>query len=314
MAFVGKVWKLLVGIKDGLVLIFMLLFFIALFSILSASPNPGQVREGALEINLSGFILEERSLIDPFATLLSGEAPPTEFQARDIIRALDSAASDDRINSVVIDMSTFIGGGQVHLQAIGEAMDRVRAAEKPVLAYSLVYGDDQMLLASHASEVWADPLGGALIAGPGGSILFYKDLIEKLNVNARIYRVGEFKSAVEPYERTDLSEPARENLEALYGSLWEEWQANVKKARPGANLNLVTKDPVAWIEASSGDLAQAALEAGLVDKLGDRVQFGERVAERDEHHARHHDQRGLCVCVRQTCYAFFGERVSVIST
>ncbi len=279
MAFVGKVWKLLVGIKDALVLLFMLLFFLALFSILSASPNPGQVREGALEINLSGFIVEERSLIDPLATLLSGEAPPTEYQARDIVRALDSAAKDDRITAVVIDMSTFLGGGQVHLQAIGEAMDRVRAAEKPVLTYALAYGDDQMLLASHATEVWADPLGGALIAGPGGSILFYKELIENLNINARIYRVGEFKSAVEPYERTSLSEPARENLESLYGSLWEEWQANVKKARPKADLDRVTKNPVEWVEASSGDLAKAAIDAGLVDKLGDRVEFGERVAE-----------------------------------
>ncbi|KWV92149.1 signal peptide peptidase SppA [Erythrobacter sp. YT30] len=279
MAFVGKVWKVLVGIKDALVLIFMLLFFLALFSILSATPNPGQVREGALEINLSGFVVEERSLIDPFAALVSGEAPPTEYQARDIVRALDSAASDDRIKAVVIDMSAFLGGGQVHLQAIGEAMDRVRAAEKPVLAYALAYGDDQMLLASHASEVWADPLGGALIAGPGGSILFYKDLIENLNINARIYRVGEFKSAVEPYERTSLSEPARQNIESLYGALWEEWQANVKKARPKADLDRVTGDAVAWVEASSGDLAEAALDAGLVDKLGNRVEFGERVAE-----------------------------------
>ncbi|MEL7198849.1 MAG: signal peptide peptidase SppA [Pseudomonadota bacterium] len=279
MAFVGKVWKLLVGIKDGLVLLFMLLFFVALFGILSSSPNPGQVREGALDIKLSGFIVEERSMIDPFATLLSGEAPPTEFQARDVVRALDNAAKDDRIKAVVIDMSSFIGGGQVHLQAIGEAMDRVRAAEKPVLTYALAYGDDQMMLASHASEIWADPLGGALVTGPGGSILFYKGLIENLNINARIYRVGEFKSAVEPYERTSLSEPARENLESLYGSLWEEWQANVKKARPKADLDRVTKDPVEWVEASSGDLATAAVEAGLVDKLGSRVEFGERVAE-----------------------------------
>lgn len=279
MAFVGKVWKVLVGIKDGLVLLFMLLFFIALFSILSASPNPGQVREGALQIDLSGFVVEESSAIDPVAALLNGATPPAEFEARDIVRALDSAASDDRIKAVVIDMSAFLGGGQVHLQAIGEAMDRVRASEKPVLTYALAYGDDHIHLAAHASEVWADPLGGAIVAGPGGSILFYRDLIDKLNVNARIYRVGEFKSAVEPYERTGLSDAARENLEGLYGSLWEEWQANVKKARPAADLDRVTSDPVAWIESASGDLAKAAVEAGLVDKLGDSIEFGDRVAE-----------------------------------
>ncbi len=279
MSFIGKAWKVVVGIKDALVLLFMLLFFIALFSILSATPNPGQVREGALYIDLSGYIVEERAAVDPFATLLSGQAPPIEHQARDLVRALDAAASDDRIKAVVIDMSAFVGGGQVHLQAIGEAMDRVRRTEKPVLTYAIGYGDDHMHLAAHASEVWADPLGGALIAGPGGSNLYYAELLDRLNINTRVYRVGEFKSAVEPYILNGPSEAARENLAGLYGALWEEWQANVQKARPALELARVTSDPVAWVEASSGDLAKAALEAGLVDQLGDRIEFGTRIAE-----------------------------------
>ena len=279
MSFIGKAWKVIVGIKDALVLIFMLLFFLALFSILSASPNPGQVRDGALYIDLSGFVVEERSKVDPLSTLLSGQAPPVEHQARDLVRALDAAAADDRIKAVVIDMSAFVGGGQVHLQAIGEAMDRVRRTEKPVLTYAIGYGDDQMHLAAHASEVWVDPLGGALIAGPGGTNLYYAELLDQLNINTRVYRVGEFKSAVEPYLLNGPSDAARENLASLYGAMWEEWQANVSKARPALELARVTSDPVAWIEASSGDLAKAALDAGLVDHLGDRVEFGTRVAE-----------------------------------
>ncbi len=279
MSFIGKAWKVIVGIKDALVLVFMLLFFLALFSILSATPNPGQVRDGALYIDLSGYVVEERAAVDPLSALLSGQAPPIEHQARDLVRALDAAAGDERIKAVVIDMTAFAGGGQVHLQAIGEAMDRVRQTEKPVLTYAIGYGDDHMHLAAHASEVWADPLGGALIAGPGGSNLYYAELLDRLNINTRVYRVGEFKSAVEPYILNGPSDAARENLAGLYGALWEEWQANVKKARPSLELARVTSDPVAWVEASSGDLAKAALEAGLVDQLGDRVQFGTRVAE-----------------------------------
>ncbi|MEL6531246.1 MAG: signal peptide peptidase SppA, partial [Pseudomonadota bacterium] len=272
-------WKVIVGIKDVLVLIFMLLFFIALFSILSASPNPGQVRDGALYIELSGFVVEEKSEVDPFETLLSGQAPPVEHQVRDLVRAMDAAATDDRIKAVVLDMTGFAGGGQVHLQEVGEAMDRVRQADKPVLTYSVAYADDHMHLAAHASEVWADPLGGAVIAGPGGSALYYAGLLDRLNINARVYRVGEFKSAVEPYILDGPSDAAQENRESLYGALWEEWQANVKKARPDMDLERVTTDPVGWVEASAGDLAEAALEAGLVDKLGDRIAFGEHVAE-----------------------------------
>ena len=279
MGFAGKFWRVLVGIKDALVLIFMLLFFLALFAILSASPSPAQVREGALHINLSGFVVEERASIDPLAAVLSRGQSPTQHEARDIVRALDAAIGDERIKAVVMDLSTFAGGGQVHMQDIGAAMDRVRTSGKPVLTYSLGYADDHMMLAAHASEVWLDPMGGALIAGPGGTFLFYAELLERLNVNARVYRVGEFKSAVEPYLLNAMSPEARGNLEGLYGSLWEEWQADVRKARPAADLDRVTKDPVAWVEASAGDLAKASLAAGLVDTLGTRAEFGAHVAE-----------------------------------
>ncbi|MEE4538387.1 MAG: signal peptide peptidase SppA [Erythrobacter sp.] len=279
MSFIGKAWKVIVGIKDGLVLIFLLLFFLALFALLSATPNPGQVREGALYIDLSGFIVEERSQIDPFAALLSREAPTMEWQARDLVRAIDNAASDDRVKAVVIDMTTFAGGGQVHLQAIGEALSRVRQAEKPVLTYALAYGDDHMQLAAHASEIWADPMGGAIITGPGGTSLYFADLLERLNVNARVYRVGEFKAAVEPFTRNSASPEASQNREALIEALWEEYQANIVKARPDLDLERVTSDPVAWLDSASGDLAEAALDADLVDKVGSRTEFGERVAE-----------------------------------
>lgn len=279
MSFVGKVWKVLVGIKDGLVLLFILLFFFALFAILSARPNPGAVREGALLIALEGVVVEERSAVDPFAALLSGSAPIEEYRARDIIRALDAAAGDDRIKAVVLDLSTFLGGGQVHLTEIGEAMDRVRKAKKPVLAFARGYADDHMLLAAHASEVWLDPQGLAVIAGPGGSNLYFAELLQKLNINARVYRVGEFKSAVEPWSRNSMSDEARENVGGLYGALWEEYQANVTKARPKMALAKVTGDVVGWINSANGDLAQAALAAGFVDKLGDRTAFGARVAE-----------------------------------
>ena len=279
MHFAGKVWRLLVGIKDGLVLLFMLLFFALLFAILTARPSPAQVREGALLLELNGVIVEERTPIDPFTALLSGSAPVAEYQARDLVRAIDAAASDERITAVVLDLDRFMGAGQVHLAEVGEALDRVRAADKPVLAYATAYADDGVFLAAHASEVWLNPQGGAFVAGPGGNRLYYAGLLEKLKVNARVYKVGTYKSAVEPYTESGMSEPARENAQALYGALWEEWQANVKKARPAADLKLVSGDPAAWVEAANGDLATAALNAGLVDKLGTRTQFNERVVE-----------------------------------
>ena len=279
MSFVGKVWKILVGIKDGLVLLFMLLFFVALFGILSARPNPGQVRDGALVIDLSGVVVEEKSALNPIEAILSRSAPVGEIRARDVIRALDAAATDDRVKAVVFDLTTFLGGGQVHLKEIGESMDRVRKAGKPVLTYGKGYADDHMLIAAHASEVWLDPIGVAVISGPGRTNLYFAGLLEKLSVNARVYRVGEYKAAVEPYSRSSMSDEARANIGGLYGALWEEYKANVTRARPKLQLAKVTGDPAAWIASSGGDMAEAAVAAGLVDKLGDKAQFGARVAE-----------------------------------
>ena len=278
MSFARKVWHLIVAVKDGLSLVFLLLFFFALYAILTARPSPAAVREGALLLDLNGTIVEEKSAQDVIGALISGEAPAGEYDVQELVHAIDTAAGDDRIKAVVLDLSRFMGGGQVHLQDVGAALDRVRTAKKPVLTWAVAYTDDGMLLASHASEVWVDPLGGAFVVGLGGNQLFYGELIKNLDINARVYKVGTYKSAVEPYLLDAMSEPARENYTQLYGALWSEWQANVAKARPKAQLAAVTADPVGWFRAAGHDAATAAKNAGLVDRLGDKVAFGKRVA------------------------------------
>jgi len=279
MVFARSIWKLLVAVKDALALLFLLLFFMMLYAVLSMRPSAGSVREGALLLQLDGSIVEEPAIPDPLAALLSDEDLPTEYRARDIVQSLRLAARDRRIKAVVLDLSGFVGGGLVHMQEIGAALDIVRAAKKPVLAYAPLYFDDRILLAAHASEVWVDPLGGAFISGPGGNRLYFASLLEKLKVTVHVFRVGTFKSAVEPYLRNDTSPAAREADQALYGSLWETWKADVLKARPKTNIALATGDPAGWLKVSGGNAAKAALAAGLVDRIGDSVQFGQRVAE-----------------------------------
>ena len=278
MSFAGKVWRLLVGIKDALSLLFLLLFFGLLFAVLSMRPSAAEIRDGALLLDLSGVVVEEVSPIDPFDALLASEAPTREFAARELVRAIDAARDDVRIKAIVLDLDAFLGGGQAHLTEIGEALVRFKGADKPVLSYATAYTDSGMLLAAHGSEIWMDPMGGAVITGPGGKNLYFADLLEKIGVNARVFKTGEFKSAGEPYSRNSMSEEARRNAEALYGALWEEWQASFRKARPQANIDLVTTDPAAWLTASQGDLGEASLAARLVDKLASRAEFEAHVA------------------------------------
>ena len=279
MVFARKVWHLLVAIKDGLVLLLMLLFFAALYGALTARPSAGAIRDGALLLKLDGTLVEEPSVQDPLSALASGSAPLKEYRSRDLVRAVKAAADDSRIKTVVLDLSRFMGGGQVNLQELAKALDQVRAAKKPVLTWALAYSDDSLLLAAHASEVWVDPMGGAFVTGPGGEHLYYGPLLERFKVKAHVYKVGTFKDFVEPYLRDSQSDPSREARTALYAALWEDWKADVAKARPKAQLAVVTGDPVGWMKAAGGDMAKAALNAGLVDKVGDKVAFGERVRQ-----------------------------------
>ena len=278
MKFAGKIWRLLVGIKDALVLIFMLIFFVGLYGALSASPYGDSAREGALKLNLAGAIVEqpaEQTLSD----VLGGGSVTREFRLSEVIHALDTAAGNDRIKAIALDLDVFTGGGQSAIANVGEALDRVRRSGKKVIAYSTGYSDDGYQLAAHADEIWLDPLGAVLIAGPGGANLYYAGLLERLGVTANIYRVGTYKSAVEPYMRSDMSPEAREASQALASALFGTWQENVSQARPRAQIAAYIRDPARFIRAANGDMARAAQQAGLVDRIGDRAAFGNRMAE-----------------------------------
>lgn len=278
MKFARSVWKILVAIKDGLVLLLLLLFFGGLYALLTLRPAPASVQPGALYIALDGPVVEERARVRP-SQLLSGGGPMKAVQERDLVRGIEAAAADERIKAVVLDLDGFGGGSQVAMTRIGEAMDKVRAVKKPVLVRAGLYTDDGVQLAAHASEAWVDPLGGALVAGPGGTNLYFKALLDRLKIKAHVFKVGTYKSAVEPYTRENASPESKEALGAVYAALWEAWQADVKKARPKADIKLVTGDPVKWVAASGGDAAKAAVAAGLVDRIGDKFAFEARVAE-----------------------------------
>lgn len=278
MKLVRAAWKLLVGIKDALVLLFMLLFFAALFAALTARPNPATVTDGALVVALQGQLVEQPEETDPFAGLAGGQMAK-QTRLRDVIRALDLAKTDGRVKAVVLDMDSFTGGYPAVVAQAAEAVAAVRATGKPVLAYALGYTDAGYLIAANASEIWAHPLVGTAFMGPGGSQLYYKGLIDKLGVNAHIYRVGTYKSAVEPYQRADQSPEARAANQALYGAILSRWQELVTKARPKAHVADFLARPADMIRAAGGDMSRANLAAGILDKTGDKIAFGKRVAE-----------------------------------
>jgi len=278
MRFVRAVWKLLVGVKDALVLLAMLLFFGLLWAGLKAAPTP--IGDGVLLVELDGSLVEQPAR-QSASGLVAGGPLTREHRLRDVVAAVDAAATDDRVKAIALDLEKFVGGGQSAIATLGEALDRARKAGKPVLAYATGYTDDSYQLGAHASEVWMNPLGAVAIAGPGGNNLYFKGLFDKLGVTANVYRVGTYKAAVEPFTRSDMSPEARANAQGLAGAMLETWRDDVHRARPAAarSIDAYLRDPVAAVRAAGGDFARAALAGKLIDHAAERHAFNARLAE-----------------------------------
>ena len=251
MRFVRAVWKLLVGVKDALVLIFMLIFFGFLYAALSTRPAP--IKDGVLVLDLDGTVVEQPTQA-AFADVLSGSRL-REYRLRDLIAALDEAKDDDRVKAVALDLDSFLGGGQTAIGDLGDAVRRVRASGKPVLAYATGYSDDGYQLASNASEIWLNPMGAVAIAGPGGKNLYFKGLMDKLGITANVYRVGTLQiggRALHPQRHVARS--ARELPGAGGGVARDLAPARHHARGPRRRSMPIMRDPVAALDAGGGNL------------------------------------------------------------
>lgn len=272
MHVLRAIWRFLVGLKDALALILLLVFFGAVWSLLRGGPPPTVPAESALVLALDGQIVDQANERSILAVVAGGESA-RQIEVRNILRALDRARTDTRIKAVVLELDAFTGGGQANLQSIGRALTAVRASGKPVLAYATAYTDDSYYLAAHASEIWLNPLGGVLLTGPGGTNLYFKKALDKLDVDINVFRVGTFKSAVEPFTRSDSSPEARAAMQALVDTLWASYRADVAKVRPKVDLPALLDTLPARVSAAGGSLSATARAAGLVDRLGSAEEF-----------------------------------------
>lgn len=279
MAVLGGIWRVVVGIKDLLVLLLLLLFFVLLWAALSTRAPLSVPGGAALVLDLDGPIVDQASERG-FGDFLTGaDSLPQEIQVRDVIRSIDTARDDARIKALVLELDTFVGAGQANLQSIGAALKRFKTSGKPVHAYATGYTDGSYYLAAAADKVWVNPLGGVLVGGPGGTGLYFKDALAKLDVDIEVFRVGTYKSAVEPFTRADASPEAEAAEQALVDDLWAGYVRDVRAARPKADLNAVLANLPARVTAARGDFAKAAADGGLVDTIGTRPAFAAAMRE-----------------------------------
>ncbi|RME63304.1 MAG: signal peptide peptidase SppA, partial [Alphaproteobacteria bacterium] len=238
--------------------------------------------DSALEIVLEGNIVEQRSEIDPVSIALGGEDLPDELLLSDIVAALEDAAGDQRIKLVVLRLQGLLSAGPAALHRIGEAVAGLRKAGKPVLAYGDIITQPHYLVASHADAVYLNPSGLVEILGYGSFPVYFREALDKLRVSVNVFRVGEYKSAVEPLLRNDMSEAARTATRDFLAVLWRHYTQTVADARgaKGADLSGDFAAVPDKLRAVGGDLAQMALAEHLVDGLLARDAFDDLIAER----------------------------------
>ena len=263
-------------------LLFVLVLVAVLVAILSSSEDAVVVPDGAaLVLRLDGPVVEAEPDVDPLEMLLRDDGAPSPVVLRDIIEALETAAEDERIEALVLDVDSFPGAAPATLRAIGDALDRFSASGKPILVGADFLGQSQYLLASHATYLYLNPLGQVLLRGFSSEPAYFAAALEKLRVNVHVFRVGEYKSAVEPFLRDDMSDASREAETALVQGLWTEYRDRIAGNRrlPPEALDALVDDMPTRLRAVDGDFARLAVETGLVDELLTRDAYRARLVD-----------------------------------
>jgi protease-4 len=289
----GPIARFFVGLWDAMNftrrLFFNLLFFgllLVFLGVLAAGDSARPLLDRTtLVIAPEGRLVEQYST-DPasraFARMF-GDDGAREVQLRDLLRAIDAAGDDKRIERVLLRVDRLSFSGYASIREVADALAKLRASGKQVVAFGESFDQNQYLLAAQANEVYLDPMGGLLLEGLGRYRQYYREgLQDKLGVDVHLFRVGEYKSAAEPYILDAASPEAKQADLFWMNDIWQRYLGDIAKARKltpqqlAAGIDTLPEG----IEAAGGDLAQYALRQKLVDGLKTEEQVDELMADR----------------------------------
>ena len=270
--FIGTVVN---GIRTliGVVFIgFLLLMLTGLFAD-DIQPMPDS---GALYLAPSGVLVDQKTTIDPLGEILSETSQQdSETLVRDIVEAVNAAASDRRITHLVLDTDYMAGASLSKLEEISVALLQFKKSGKPIIAVADNLSQSQYFLAAHADEILLNPLGSVMITGFGSNRSFFKDALNKLKINIHIFRVGKFKSAVEPYIGNSMSPESRQETTTLLAELWQFYGSQVEKLRglPAGTIHSYADNLHSNLKATFGNASALAKEQDLIDQIATRTEM-----------------------------------------
>ena len=251
----------------------IVLFFIAIVAGMFVDDIQPMPERGALYLAPSGTLVDQRSYIDPVSGILAQPGQrDTETLVRDIIQALDHAQYDERITHVLLDTNYMAGGSIAKLEEISDALQRFKQSGKSIIAIGDNFSQSQYFLAAHADEIIMNPLGRVMLTGFGSYSSYYKEALDKLKINVHIFRVGKYKSAVEPFMDKGMSDTARADRRQLVDSLWQFYTSRVEQMRglPNGALNDLANNMHLRLAEEKGDIAVLAIKQGLIDRIATR--------------------------------------------
>ncbi|MFV7771018.1 signal peptide peptidase SppA [Shewanella marisflavi] len=274
----STLWKVLNGTRKVILNLFFF-GFIALLVVILAGDDVPTIEDGsALVLNLSGSVVEQKRQVDPIeAAMKSGNGGDSdgEILLADLLSAIDNAASDQRISAIVLDIGHLRMTGISKLQSIGDALSRFKTSGKPVIAKGNWYGQNQYFLASFADTIYLNPQGSVEIEGLNRYRQYFKSALDKLKIKAHVFRVGTFKSAVEPFMRDDMSDAAKAANSELLDDIWTSFEDTVSHNRSieQQDIMLSADRYIAELDKANGRSAEMAINLGWVDKLASAEQF-----------------------------------------
>ncbi|EAA3640880.1 TPA: signal peptide peptidase SppA [Salmonella enterica subsp. enterica] len=270
-------WRVLNFVREmvlNLFFIFLVLVGVGIWMQIGNGNNSEQTARGALLLDISGVIVDKPSTNHRLGALgrqLFGASSDRlqENSLFDIVNAIRQAKDDRNITGIVLDLKNFTGADQPSMRYIGKALREFRDSGKPVFAVGENYSQGQYYLASFANKIWLFPQGQVDLHGFATNGLYYKTLLDKLKVSTHVFRVGTYKSAVEPFIRDDMSPAAREADSRWIGELWQNYLHTVSANRQISPQQLFpgAQAIIDGLTSVGGDTAKYALDHKLVDAL-----------------------------------------------
>ena len=272
-------------VLNTLFVIILIAIIASFFTSSGSAPVPDK---GALVIDPRGILVEERTFSNPLDNLWNFNYDILEAELGEITRAIELAENDSQIEMIILDLE---GLGNISLaqgDRIIDALLQFKNSEKTIASYANSYLQSHYYVSSVADELYLNPMGSLVIDGFGGSNLYFKDFLDRYGFEAHVYRVGDYKEAVEPFIRNDMSEESKEVNKRMLDKLWAGFSEKIEKHRKleSGSINRYGVGFAEELKKTKGDFARAAIENNLVDELltwdQARVRFGDRVGFQED--------------------------------